>query len=54
MKMSNMLGADEFLIIANAGLWHVMSHTEAVRRARPIANALLAAKHLQVSFNKYK
>jgi serine/threonine protein phosphatase PrpC len=41
-------GADEFLILASAALWTVMSHTEAVRRVRPIANALLAAKHLQV------
>ena len=37
---------DEQMIIASAGLWQCMSHTEAVRRVRPIADSTLAAKHL--------
>lgn len=40
--------ADEFVVIASKGLWDKITPMEIVNRARPIANPVLAAKHLQV------
>uniref|UniRef100_A0A914ULP1 PPM-type phosphatase domain-containing protein n=1 Tax=Plectus sambesii TaxID=2011161 RepID=A0A914ULP1_9BILA len=39
--------ADEFVVIASKGVWEKMSAAEIVNRVRPIANPVLAAKHVQ-------
>ena len=39
---------DEFLILANQGLWKYVSYTEAIEEVYNIGNPVVAAKRLQV------
>lgn len=39
---------DEFIIIANSGLWQHISYAEAVQEVRDLQNPVLASKKLQV------